>query len=330
MSTFKGHVAEFPDIRIDYFRIDASTRPALAYFLSHVHSDHLLGLESCKSPFIYCSPATREILLRLEKYPHRINFAKSILEQRIQTYRHLKTLLKPLPLETPRVLELAPGRSIRVTPFDANHCVGAVMFLIEDEGKAILYTGDVRSEVWWVNSLVRNPVLLPYVCSSKYTSIKRLDNIYLDTTFATKEDMYRQFPSKADGITELLREVSKYSRETNFYFDAWTFGYEDVWLALCTYLDSTIHVDDYRYSLYAALVNSTESRASEAAKLIGSRCGNHYQEGCLTTKSSRIHSCERGTNCSIWDQRELPPKCLDATITDFTSIRTAHTHYFQT
>ena len=71
MSTFDGNVVEFPDIRIDHFRKDATTKPALAYFLSHVHSDHLIGLETCKSPFIYCSPATREILLRLEKYPVR-------------------------------------------------------------------------------------------------------------------------------------------------------------------------------------------------------------------------------------------------------------------
>ena len=95
MSTFDGIVKEFPDIRIDYFRSsNGQSHPPLALFLSHVHSDHLVGLESCKSPFIYCSPATRELLLRLEKYPHRMNFAKGILESRKQTYRHLKTLVR--------------------------------------------------------------------------------------------------------------------------------------------------------------------------------------------------------------------------------------------
>jgi phosphoribosyl 1,2-cyclic phosphodiesterase len=51
---------EFPNIRIDYFRRDDAD-PPLAGFLSHVHSDHLLGLESLKAPFIYCSPATKEV-----------------------------------------------------------------------------------------------------------------------------------------------------------------------------------------------------------------------------------------------------------------------------
>ena len=86
MSTFDGFIKEFPHIRIDYFRTVTGRPPPLACFLSHVHSDHLLGLESLKSPFVYCSAATRCLLLRMEKYPHRVNFAKGILEARIQHY----------------------------------------------------------------------------------------------------------------------------------------------------------------------------------------------------------------------------------------------------
>lgn len=303
MSTFKGIVVEFPEIRIDYFRPagDEKARPPLAYFLSHVHSDHLAGLESCKSPFVYCSPGTAEILLRLKKYPHRMNFAKGILETRKQTYRHLKKLLKTIPLETPTTLELSPGNSIRVTLFDANHCVGAVMFLIEGGGNAILYTGDIRSELWWVNSLVRNPLFIPFVGR---TPIKRLDAIYLDTTFASSEKPYKCFPSKADGVTELLQKVAKYPRETTFYLDSWTFGYEDVWVALSAFLQSQVHVDTYRYGLYRALANGSEPRAPESSKLMGFNFGNHAQQGCLTDRDScRIHSCERGTGCPVFSSK---------------------------
>ena len=201
MSTFDGRVVEFPDIRIDYFRGD----PASAYLLSHVHTDHLVGLERKPANFVYCTPATRDILLRLEKYPHRMNFAKGILEEQVRTFRHLKDLLKAISLEVPTEIELASGRTIRVTAFDANHCVGSCMFLIEGNGKAILYTGDIRSEVWWVNSLVRNPILLPYAYPSDGDPIKRLDCIYLDTTFVVsgKDDAYRDFASKAQGLHEL-------------------------------------------------------------------------------------------------------------------------------
>jgi DNA cross-link repair 1C protein len=307
MSTFNGIVKEFPDIRIDFFRTAIrESRPPLAYFLSHVHSDHLQGLETCKSPFVYCSPATKEILLRLEKYPHRMNFAKGILESRKQTYKHLRKLLKAIPLDTPIDIELAPGRTIRVTLLDANHCIGAVMFLIEDKHHAILYTGDIRSELWWVDALTRSPTLIPYVHHQNRKPIRQLDCMYLDTTFASKADPYKHFPQKAEGVDELLRKVSRYSEDTVFYFDSWTFGYEDVWLALSNFLRCQIHVDQYRYKLYATLEHAPEPRAVEAPRITGFTCGNHRQEGCLTTEqSARIHSCEQGTRCTIFSSSEF-------------------------
>ena len=303
MSTFDGHVKEFPDIRIDYFRPspnNPNSNPPLAYFLSHIHSDHLTGLETCKSLFIYCSPATRDILLRLEKYPHRMNFAKGILESRRQTYGHLRKLLKAIPLEMPTVVELAPGRSLRVSLFEANHCVGAVGFLIEGDGKAVFYSGDVRAEGWWMESLLRSPFMLPFTCVGS----RRLDCVYLDTTFATKGEggMYKEFPSKAEGLRDLVEKVGNYPRDTVFYYDAWTFGYEDVWQVLATVLDSKVHLDDYRYGLYRALANGVEPKAPEAAQLVGFNFGNRFQDGCLTDRWSRLHSCEYGTGCAIWEK----------------------------
>ncbi|KAI7246924.1 hypothetical protein KC343_g6713 [Hortaea werneckii] len=231
-----------------------------------------------------------------------MNFAKGILESRKQTYRHLKSLLKPIPLETPTRLELSPGRTIRVTLFDANHCVGAVAFLIEDDEKAVIYTGDIRSEAWLIDTWCRHPLLIPYVCSDRRKPLKRLDCIYLDTTFAQKADPYREFPSKAEGLRELLLAVSRYPEDTLFYFDSWTFGYEDVWQTLSAFLNTQVHVDNYRYGLYRALSNGTEPRAAETPKLMGFLCGNHFQAGCLTNREARIHSCEKGTACEIWNE----------------------------
>ncbi|KAK6428281.1 hypothetical protein LTR95_015577 [Oleoguttula sp. CCFEE 5521] len=303
MSTFNGIVKEFPSIRIDQFRAssDPASTPPLAFFLSHVHSDHLVGLESCKSPFIYCSPATKEILLRLEKYPHRMNFAKGILETRKQTYKHLRKLLKAIPLDTPTQIDLAPDHSLRVTLLDANHCVGAVMFLIEGDGKAILYTGDIRSEIWWVNALTRHSMLLPYVRFNGKKPIKQLDCVYLDTTFASKGDRYKHFQSKQEGLTELLQKLTKYPDDTVFYFDSWTFGYEDVWIAMSSFLGCRIHVDNYRFKLYSALVTGSDPKALEGPGLIGFTFGNHLHRGCLTQDATaRLHSCEQGTGCDIF------------------------------
>lgn len=48
--------------KVDYFCTIPDTTPPLACFLSHVHSDHLRGLESLKSPFVYCSHVTKQVL----------------------------------------------------------------------------------------------------------------------------------------------------------------------------------------------------------------------------------------------------------------------------
>ncbi|CAI7591543.1 unnamed protein product [Penicillium palitans] len=295
MSTFDGIVEEFPDIRIDYFRKFPERPAPLACFLSHVHSDHLQGLESFRTPFIYCSPATRELLLRIEKYPHRMNFNKGILESRRLHYKHLAKLLRPIPLNTPTEIELTPRRHVKVTLFDANHCTGAVMFLIEGDGRAIIYTGDIRAETWWVSSLIRHPVLIPYTLGQK-----RLDKLYLDSTFASKTNPFREFPSKAEGLSELLQKVQAYPDDTVFYFRAWTFGYEDVWIALSAALNTKIHVDRYQMGLYRSLVQIPGNRGvSEAPVLCGFELGNETVTGCLSNnESSRIHSCEPGVSCS--------------------------------
>lgn len=91
------------------------------------------------------------------------------------------------------------------------------------------------AEAWWVQSLIRNPVLIPYNMGDR-----RLDTIYLDTTFATKSDIHQVFPSKAEGIRELLSKIKGYPEDTIFYLRSWTFGYEDVWLALSAALGTKV------------------------------------------------------------------------------------------
>ena len=142
-----------------------------------------------------------------------------------------------------------------------------------------------------------------------------------------REDPYRDFPSKANGLKELLSKIAEYPKDTLFYFDAWTFGYEDVWQVLAHALGTQVHVDPYRYGLHLALANGTEPKAAEATKLIGYYCGNHYQGGCLTANQSRVHSCEKGTGCEIWNKgRQFADFAYLRT--DFQRLRTHHANCF--
>ncbi|KAI3324205.1 hypothetical protein HD806DRAFT_494433 [Xylariaceae sp. AK1471] len=305
MSTFKGFVSEFPDIRVDFFRRLPGFPPTLGCFLSHVHSDHLAGLETFDGSFIYCSAATREILLRLEKSAVRLNYAQGILENpRLQTYRHLEKKLKPIPMDTPTTIELRPGHTIRVTLLDANHCVGAVMFLFEGDGKAVLYTGDIRCEPRFVTAITQNLNMIEY--SSGW---KTLDRIYLDTSVL---DNY-PLQTKAQGLRELLEKLEKYPKDTIFHFQAWTYGYEEVWIALSKALNSKIHVDGYKMRVFESLVTKPRDNrwaaqthlAKEAPALVGFTCGNYQHEGCLTRDEKvRIHSCQKGMGCSVMESNK--------------------------
>lgn len=101
------------------------------------------------------------------------------------------------------------------------------MFLIESESRAVLYTGDIRAEPWWVNMIARQPIMIPYS-----TGIRTLETIYLDTTNASARTVHKRYGPKAEGIRELIKKMSKYPSDTVFHINSWTLGYEDVFLAL--------------------------------------------------------------------------------------------------
>lgn len=78
--------------------------------------------------------------------------------------------------------------------------------------------------------------MVEYTAGPDSTRLKTLDKVYLDTSFTEEV----QFQTKADGLGELLEKVAKYPEDTLFYFSAWTYGYEDVWIALAKALNTQV------------------------------------------------------------------------------------------
>ncbi|KAF3158552.1 hypothetical protein TWF788_004567 [Orbilia oligospora] len=303
--------SEFSGIQFDYFRKVDGAEPSLANFLSHIHSDHLTGLagKSYRAPFIYCSAATKQLLLKLERRLHRFNYAKKLVESHEYSYLHYANrdrILRELPLETPTDIELCPGYTIRVTLFDANHCPGSTMFLVEGGGKAILYTGDIRAEPWWLEKLKRNPILLPY-----FRGIKTLDCLYLDTTHASFEASHLTFNSKADGIADLLTQISKYPSETVFHLNTWTLGYEDAWVALASYFNTQIHLDDYRLGLFNALGSRDSKSIWEHGAFLLGRTLSLADTVLTDDKNVRFHSCERWLECEGRDKAKREGRLVE-------------------
>lgn len=99
-----------------------------AYFLTHCHSDHTVGLRRDFAATIYCSPVSARVLAH----------DWGLRAPQVQV----------LQLGQPLLLQ-----GVTVTAIDANHCPGAVMLLFEVPGTdgsitRVLHTGDCRWAGW--------------------------------------------------------------------------------------------------------------------------------------------------------------------------------------
>ncbi|PNH05209.1 DNA cross-link repair 1 protein [Tetrabaena socialis] len=93
------------DFLVDGFKF--KTPRCAHYFLTHFHSDHTIGLsKGFSGGLIYCSHVTARLLI------HDMGLRAQFV--------------RPLEVGRPVVIS-----GVRVTPLDANHCPGAVMFLFE-------------------------------------------------------------------------------------------------------------------------------------------------------------------------------------------------------
>lgn len=156
-------------ICVDAFRYGA-VQGCRAYFLSHFHSDHYVGLTSTWSHGpIYCSKVTA-----------------NLVKQQLRVDPHFVVALE---WETP--FEIPGTRGVTVTMISANHCPGSSLYLFEKVvGKKqngepklqrILHCGDFRA----CKMHVEHPLLMPDVQDkvSGKTKEQKIDVCYLDTTY---------------------------------------------------------------------------------------------------------------------------------------------------
>ncbi|XP_070795953.1 5' exonuclease Apollo [Pituophis catenifer annectens] len=161
-------------IAVDFWNI-RKARQARLFFLSHMHSDHTVGLSSTWNQPVYCSPVTGQILhLRLKV---------------------AKQWICPLEVGDSHVVALDDiGReTMTVTLIDANHCPGSVMFLFEGYFGVILYTGDFR----YTPNMQQDPVL---------RNSKLINFLYLDNTNCRPEIILPSQEQAIEQIKKLIRD----------------------------------------------------------------------------------------------------------------------------
>ena len=86
-------IAAYP-IRVDAFATptnDVSFTPPALHLLTHTHTDHLDGLQSTSfGGQIICTQVAKDMLLRHERAPDRVDFDNGNTKNRRRPYSHLR------------------------------------------------------------------------------------------------------------------------------------------------------------------------------------------------------------------------------------------------
>ncbi|KAI1382266.1 DRMBL-domain-containing protein [Hypoxylon crocopeplum] len=177
-------------ICVDAFRYGA-VKGCNAYFLSHFHSDHYIGLTANWSHGpIYCSKVTGSLV------KNQLRTAAKWVKE----------------LEFEETVEIPGTEGATVTMLPANHCPGSSLFLFEKTvGKGsrkqrILHCGDFRA----CPAQVTHPLLKPETLDAVSGKVKqqKIDVCYLDTTYLNPRF---SFPPQDDVIkacAEFCKSIS--------------------------------------------------------------------------------------------------------------------------
>ncbi|KAF9170874.1 hypothetical protein BGX20_008394 [Mortierella sp. AD010] len=113
------------------------------------------------------------------------------------------------------------------------------------------------------------------------STTQRIDRLYLDTTYCHQE--FQTFPNREFVVSDLITFINRRPRLAHYYIDAWTFGYEDIWIGLSKAFNTKIHVSRYFYELYKAIDDMISPRILQYLTLDGT--------------TARFHSCRLGPTC---------------------------------
>ncbi|XP_039249070.2 5' exonuclease Apollo-like [Styela clava] len=218
-TNMNGHILHELPVAVDYF---TKTPDVQLYFLTHVHSDHTVGLTKYWKKKVYCSYVTGKLLhfkLKIEK--------------------HLIIPLKELQSHVFRIQSKKGWHGLSVTLIPVQHCPGSSMFLFETNDVKILYTGDFRPDntEYEIGKTLWGPRHRP------------IDVLYLDNTYCEPSCA---FPSRDEAIEEIAK-ICKSHLDCNIFIGVnWT-GHEDLLVKLALKMEQQIAVTNWHLQLFKLL-----------------------------------------------------------------------------
>ncbi|KAG5636232.1 hypothetical protein H0H81_008713 [Sphagnurus paluster] len=162
-----------------------------AYFLTHAHSDHYTNLAAnWKSGPIYCSQGTANLII------HMLSVGREWVH--------------PLPMNVPTEIPNTGG--VYVTLIDANHCPGSSLFYFEGRQTANAGDDSFKSEFVGSARVFRYLHCGDFRASPRHVlhpavKGKKIDHVYLDTTYLDPRYIYPPQPLVVAACAELARKL---------------------------------------------------------------------------------------------------------------------------
>lgn len=170
-----------------------------AIILTHYHGDHTKQLNLARSSIpIYAGELTKDILLISEKKQlenkHNSVSKQREIENRIERIERMQTFTQD------KTFKIG---DIRITPYTVDHsAIDAYMFLIEADGKKVLYTGDFRTNGFRGKGLSKMlDKLIPHC-----------DTLVIEGTTLSRES------EKCRTEFELQQELKQYRKDNKYVF----------------------------------------------------------------------------------------------------------------
>ena len=185
---------EIPSVTAYFLTCVALLRaiPNLQFIFRHAHADHYTNLSSSwKNGAIYCSEGTANLII------HMLSVDKKWVH--------------PLPMDVPTIIPDAGG--VRVTLIEANHCPGSCLFFFE--GPQTVDAGDstFKSPHVGTSRIFRYLHCGDFRASPRHVSHpavkgKRIDHVYLDTTYLDPKYTFPPQPLIISACAELAKRIA--------------------------------------------------------------------------------------------------------------------------
>ena len=245
-------ISDCPGLFVDAFKgrflREHTKDPNATFILSHYHGDHYTQLPrdyKYKGPAkIHCTPVTARLLVDVHlvskdlvvEHEYGCTFSHSILA-------HSETQ------------KGTNDSHANITFYDANHCPGACIILIElSESKTVhLHTGDMRY----------HPRFQNYPLLAQSTMQKRLDLVYLDTTYCHPKHDFQAQEDAVDTIAAQTKELLSEEKKTLVLLSCYSIGKEKVLLEASKRSNQKIYVSEKKWKMLRCIQPHENSENEE-------------------------------------------------------------------